>query len=449
MAIFFHLSILPESCTSERNLSKAISCYSGSKSSSVKSFEYIINLVILSTQTPSLLTDNVFIPAAGTNADSTSSLTSNQQVVIEVPVSGGTSTITIPVNTVISSVNGGNFNANTSTAASVASGFLSGLGIGVVVDGSLQWGIADLGLQFSSPITINIYVGAAFNGQVLSIVRSVSGSGGWTADGIVSPATCTVSNGLCAFTATKASYYAAIHTTSTGSTGGGGGGGGGGGLPPGLTISNTTTVETTETSVTITWSTSYASTSQVIYALATENHSLDLSDNSGTPPHYGYTRTTPETDVSPKVVSHSVTITGLSAGTTYYYRTVSHGSLAISQEYAFITKGVAGTTTEEEWTGDQENQKGFGLEPGQENIPGSGELAVTPLPGQENPEIAPEESPFLPVASESPAAAATGREFLAAVGLAPFNSLKLLLTIILLAGAGFAVSFLLKKRRKS
>lgn len=129
--------------------------------------------------------------------------------------------------------------------------------------------------------------------------------------------------------------------------GGGGNGGGGGVLPAGLTISNTNTVTTTETSVTITWLTSYASTSQVIYALEGESHTLNLSDNAGNPPLYGYAHTTPETDVSPKVTGHTVTIFGLSPGTIYYYRTVSHGSLAISQEYSFLTSGVAGAQTEE------------------------------------------------------------------------------------------------------
>ena len=42
-----------------------------------------------------------------------------------------------------------------------------------------------------------------------------------------------------------------------------------------------------------------------------------------------------------------MTITGLTPGTTYYYRCISHGSLAISDEYRFTTKGVAGGAIEE------------------------------------------------------------------------------------------------------
>lgn len=123
------------------------------------------------------------------------------------------------------------------------------------------------------------------------------------------------------------------------------GGGGGGWLPPGLTIQNQAVVTTTDVSVTITWNTSYPATSQVIYALEGEKHILDLTDNAGTPPKYGYSRTTPESDIASKVTYHSVVITGLTPNTKYYYRSVSHGSLAVSQEYTFTTLGVK---TEEE-----------------------------------------------------------------------------------------------------
>jgi len=120
-------------------------------------------------------------------------------------------------------------------------------------------------------------------------------------------------------------------------TGGTGGGGGGGGLPPGLIIYNEAHIDVASESVTITWLTNYFSTSQVVYGAETEAHTLNLADNLGTPPKYGYAHTTPEYDISPKVTGHSVTIIGLTPGTTYYYRAVSHSSLAISQEHTFTT----------------------------------------------------------------------------------------------------------------
>ena len=66
--------------------------------------------------------------------------------------------------------------------------------------------------------------------------------------------------------------------------------------PVELTISNQTSTNIIETGITITWTTSYNSTSQVIYAVEGEIHTLDLNDFLGNPPKYGYARTTAEYD---------------------------------------------------------------------------------------------------------------------------------------------------------
>ncbi len=100
-----------------------------------------------------------------------------------------------------------------------------------------------------------------------------------------------------------------------------------------------------EDSITITWLTSHFATSRVIYSLEGESHTLDLSDNKDTLPKYGYARTTEEFDLSPKVTGHSVTISGLTPGSKYYYRTVSIGSFAVSQEYSFSLAASTSSTT--------------------------------------------------------------------------------------------------------
>ncbi|MBU4512413.1 DUF4215 domain-containing protein [Patescibacteria group bacterium] len=121
----------------------------------------------------------------------------------------------------------------------------------------------------------------------------------------------------------------------------------GGGFSSGLTISQESVrvADVIENKVTVTWLTSQFSTSQVIYSGEGEPHTLDMSDDSGAPPTYGYVHTTPEYNLNPKVTGHSVTITGLAPGTIYYYRTVSRASPPVfSPEHSFRTAQVSGVS---------------------------------------------------------------------------------------------------------
>lgn len=86
----------------------------------------------------------------------------------------------------------------------------------------------------------------------------------------------------------------------------------------------------------ITWITDRLTQSRVIYD--TISHPI-----LGIAPNYGYTWSTGTSNTSPKVFSHSVTITGLSDGTIYYYRTISEGSpIAIGNERSFKTLSIPG-----------------------------------------------------------------------------------------------------------
>jgi len=142
-------------------------------------------------------------------------ITVKQQATINVPFGSGTSSVTLPAGTEITNAAGGNINPSALAAVGVTPSSLSGLGTGIVVDGAFQWGIAGLGLQFSQPIKITIYVGTALASQTLTILRSISETSDWTSDGIVPPATAVVdAAGYVTFQATKASYYAATHTAA-------------------------------------------------------------------------------------------------------------------------------------------------------------------------------------------------------------------------------------------
>jgi len=85
------------------------------------------------------------------------------------------------------------------------------------------------------------------------------------------------------------------------------------------TIYEEVTASSTTNSITVIWTTDHEATSRVIYD--TVSHPDPIT---GSAPNYGYANSTTE-DATP-VTSHSVVVSGLSAGTTYYLRPVSHGS---------------------------------------------------------------------------------------------------------------------------
>ncbi len=98
-----------------------------------------------------------------------------------------------------------------------------------------------------------------------------------------------------------------------------------------LSISDQSAIEVTQNSVTITWTTDRPGTSRVVYD--TVSHTT-----LGSAPNYGYAFSTDEFDTDPKVTSHSVTITGLNPGTTYYYRVISSASPeSVGEEISFST----------------------------------------------------------------------------------------------------------------
>jgi len=114
---------------------------------------------------------------------------------------------------------------------------------------------------------------------------------------------------------------------NTQSCGGGGGGGGGGDVYINIFYEQNGDI-TTVTAV-VSWETNLSATSRVLYDIVSH-------PNLGDAPNYGYAYSTPED--SNKTLSHSVTITGLTPYTTYYWRAISHGSgEAWGREIAFTT----------------------------------------------------------------------------------------------------------------
>ncbi len=155
-----------------------------------------------------------------------------EDTVITIPVTESSNTIiTLPAGTAITRHVGegedDTFNAALLNAVDTATELLSNFGAGTLV-GAFEWGIPDLGLQFSEPITVDMYVGADLSGDTLTVQRSISLDGGWTQDGLLwidaddeRNGTCIVSSeGICSFRTTLASYYIAGVPASSGGGGG-------------------------------------------------------------------------------------------------------------------------------------------------------------------------------------------------------------------------------------
>lgn len=163
------------------------------------------------------------VPANEIGSTTVSQVEVDEDLEIDIPVASGvsTTTITLASSTIITKVGGGTFAHQDLSAAEMAKTALSGFESGELI-GALQWGIPSVGLSFSSPVTIDMYVGTELSGQTLNLYRSTSTNRGWSQEGLLgvggaTAGTCLVSEtGMCSFQTTKASYFGALTTSSSG-----------------------------------------------------------------------------------------------------------------------------------------------------------------------------------------------------------------------------------------
>lgn len=140
------------------------------------------------------------------------------------------------------------------------------------------------------------------------------------------------------------------------------------GIPPQISGEAFTRVD--DNSLTVNWTTDDLSTSRVIYD--TVSHSV------GSAPNYGYAFSTVED--STKVLSHSVAVSGLTTGTTYYYRVVSHGSPeAVGAEQSYTVNYIYGLPGDGHSDGRSDGGSSGGGAPA-----GGGVLGVATGPAYEN-----------------------------------------------------------------
>jgi len=178
--------------------------------SSVSTFSATSTVTVSPDSLADLFTNGGSISIASGAEDSvssTSAATVSEEIEIEVATGVGTSSVVLPAGVEISMTDTSPLNASLLEAGNIDVADISGLTEGLVAEGAFQWGIPNLGLTFSDPITLNIFVGTDLNGKALTIYRSLSLTDDWVTDGIVSPGTCTVSEGICTFQTTKASYF--------------------------------------------------------------------------------------------------------------------------------------------------------------------------------------------------------------------------------------------------
>ena len=230
-------------------------------------------------------------------------------------------------------------------------------------------------------------------------------------------------------------------------SGGGGGGGGGGGAPaePTLIISDLTSPSVTTDSLTLTWTTNFVSSSYVIYSAEGETHSLDMLDNTGIPPTYGYAHATPELDTDPKVTNHLVMLTGLNPLTTYYFRVVSRGSLAVGGEYKITTPAVAGAQIAIGTIGGETVGSGTtgGEVMGGETIEQSGEVVVPQIE-----EVQGTQSVSLPTTEKTNPTSTNPNPFVAGFVSVTSRYFWPLLIIFIVLCAGYGIYYLVKRKNK-
>lgn len=157
--------------------------------------------------------DGYFTIPATSTASSADYVRTATAVNLTIPMqSGGSnSTVDLPAGTKMTRADGGKIDTDAMKAAYTEPSSLAGTG-GRIIQGALEFGLPGICLNFSKAASVTMAVGPDLDGMKLHVLRSASGQSSWSDEGI-SPNSVVVSNGLCGFEATKASYYAAMSST--------------------------------------------------------------------------------------------------------------------------------------------------------------------------------------------------------------------------------------------
>lgn len=142
----------------------------------------------------------------------TSFVTAIQKFEVTIPTGSSNSVVLVPQGTTITAVDSSNFDPSELSAVSAATSTVSGLS-GMLVGYVLRFGLPAVGLSADQAISFSLFVGTGLTGTY-NLYHSVSASTGWGTTGL-GATTCTVASGLCSFTSTRASYFAAVDPNQT------------------------------------------------------------------------------------------------------------------------------------------------------------------------------------------------------------------------------------------
>jgi LysM repeat protein len=213
------------------------------------------------------------IDIEGSNPTDTEEATFNVDYTFNV----GNVNVFIPEGTQMTRTDGGSLDITALTSLETTATDLANLTVANVI----KFGIPNLKLTFSSPITITIEVGDSYNGQTLSVYYQNEGESTWNKE-----TTCTVASGNCTFETTHATKYAAGEEQNDEEE----------------TDLNTHKVQatSTQTTITLTWKTDHKTKATVRYG-TDKNMKEKKKDNE-------------------KEKKHKLTLDNLTPDTKYYFR---------------------------------------------------------------------------------------------------------------------------------
>jgi hypothetical protein len=210
---------------------KAIACYAGGFASPVTTWHYDIDIHATPAQIPQLFTDLVFVPVGPATA--ATSVTSTEKVTLDFTNGGGSSTIVIPQDTVMTPTAGGTFDGTAITVADEIGATFGNFPINPTPSVTntryvaLLLGINNTDLTFDQPLDFTLWSETSRVGATLKLLRSTDRMTSWDTAGFAMTTCFVQPTAYCNFQTTQSGHIALyLPSPEIGGTGSGGSNGG-------------------------------------------------------------------------------------------------------------------------------------------------------------------------------------------------------------------------------